>query len=293
MPPNMQSLQALLTTLLDLARALEGTEVPLTVGGGLGLYLKQVQLQEAGTRTLLDELPEPRATNDIDLFIRTEVLVRLEAMQAVAACLRKLGFEAIEGAKYFHWERPMLGAHAGRAVKLDLLVGPLGEFSSQLKTDKLPRVRPKGSLKLHARHTEEAIEIDTKSVEMPISGDCSDGAAYSTTIFIPPAFTYLMMKLFAYNDRKDDARSDLGRHHAMDLYRIVAMMDEPEYEQARELAQFYANDDRVHRAREIIKTDLATPTSRGVLRLREHALFRESLQVDEFIDVLGDLFVSS
>ena len=145
MQPNIQSLEALLATLLDLARGLEDANVPLTVGGGLGLYLKQIQIQEQGTRTLLDQLPEPRATNDIDLFIRAEVLVGLETMQEVAACLERLDFEAIEGAKYFHWERPIPGDTAGRSVKLDLLVGPLGDFSSQLKTDKLPRVRPKGN----------------------------------------------------------------------------------------------------------------------------------------------------
>lgn len=123
MQPNIQSLEALLATLLDLARGLEDANVPLTVGGGLGLYLKQIQIQEQGTRTLLDQLPEPRATNDIDLFIRAEVLVGLETMQEVAACLERLDFEAIEGAKYFHWERPIPGDTAGRSVKLDLLDG--------------------------------------------------------------------------------------------------------------------------------------------------------------------------
>jgi len=56
---NVESLKPLLTTLLDLSRALEECDVPLTVAGGLGLYLKQMQIQQAGTRTLLDEFPRP------------------------------------------------------------------------------------------------------------------------------------------------------------------------------------------------------------------------------------------
>ena len=99
-----------------------------------------------------------------------------------------------------------------------------------------------------------------------------------------------MMKLFAYDDRKDDERSDLGRHHAMDLYRIVAMMDEPEYAQTRKSARLHTNDDRVRHAQSIVATDFRTSTSMGVLRLREHAIFREDLQVDDFLSILSELF---
>ncbi|MEZ5951963.1 MAG: hypothetical protein R3C12_22805 [Planctomycetaceae bacterium] len=53
-------------------------EIPLIIGGGFGLYLRQEQLRQSGERTLLQQLPEPRATNDIDLFVRMEILVSAE-----------------------------------------------------------------------------------------------------------------------------------------------------------------------------------------------------------------------
>jgi len=216
--------------------------------------------------------------------------VRLEAMQSVAACLKTLGFRAIEGAKYFQWERPFFDDRIQRSVKLDLLVGPIDHFRSELKTDKLPRVRPKGDLKLHARLTEEAIEIDSRSTEVAISGVCSDGNSHAAMVLVPTAFTYLMMKLFAFDDRKRSQESDLGRHHAMDLYRIVAMMNEPEYRQACQLTELYSRDKRVRRAQGIVATDFSTTSSLGVLRLKEHSLFREDLQVDAFVGVLKELF---
>jgi hypothetical protein len=286
----MNAFAPLTTTLLDLAYALREARIPLTIGGGFGLYLKQENLRQSGERTLLDRLPESRATNDIDLFLRVDVLSSLATMQQVARSLDSLGFRAVETAKYFQWRRTLVIGGIEQEVKVDLLVGPLDKHRARLKTDKLPRVRPKGELQLHAYHTEEAIAIDQEAKAMPVRGPRADGGDYATEVFIPHAFTYLMMKLHAFDDRKGDERKDVGRHHAMDLYRVVAMMTEPEYQRTLELGREHAEDPRVERSRRIVSTDFNTLTSLGVLRLREHPLCREDLQIAEFISVLGEVF---
>lgn len=59
----------LITTLIDLDRAIARPHFKLILGGGFGLYLKQIHLQQqAALRTLLPgELwPFPRATDGID-----------------------------------------------------------------------------------------------------------------------------------------------------------------------------------------------------------------------------------
>ena len=48
----------------------------LTIGGGFGLLLKRQHLTERQERTLYAELPEPRATNDIDVFFRADTSAR-------------------------------------------------------------------------------------------------------------------------------------------------------------------------------------------------------------------------
>ena len=65
----------LITSVLDLNAALGGN-ADLLLGGGLGLYLKQEHLRRTGARTLLplDRLPPARTTQDIDLFLRAEVI---------------------------------------------------------------------------------------------------------------------------------------------------------------------------------------------------------------------------
>ena len=286
----MNALAPLVTTLLDLAYNLRETRVPLTVGGGFGLYLRQEHLGQLGERTLLEQLPEPRATNDIDIFLRVDVLASLATMQQFAQALDSLGFEVVEKAKYFQWQRRLVIADVEQEVKVDLLVGPLGEHQGQLKIDKFPRVRPRGTLLLHAYCTEEAIAIDQESEKLSVRGFRSDGIEYATDVFIPRPFTYLMMKLYAFDDRKGDQRKDEGRHHAMDLYRIVAMMTEPEYQRTLALGQKYADDSRVARARTIAASSFGTLTSLGALRFREHRLYRDDLQTAEFLSILQEVF---
>lgn len=79
----MAGMDPLTTNLLDLLFELREHPVPLTIGGGFGLYLKRMRLDETRERTLFSQLPMPRATNDLDLFIRADVLCNLESMEAV------------------------------------------------------------------------------------------------------------------------------------------------------------------------------------------------------------------
>ena len=117
----------LTASLLDLLHALEGQDIPITVGGGFGLYLKRRHLETTRQRTLFDQLPQPRSTNDLDLFLRTEVLVDLERTRQVAAAITQLGFNAVEAAKYLQWQREVIVAGVPQQVKIDVLVGPLGD----------------------------------------------------------------------------------------------------------------------------------------------------------------------
>jgi hypothetical protein len=98
------------------------------------------------------------------------------------------------------------------------------------------------------------------------------------------------MKLNAFSDRKGDADKDLGRHHALEAYTIVGMMTEPEYERAKAFGAADRDEEHVRRTREIVATDFWSPTAEGVLRSREHALFRPDFRLDDFIAVLREVF---
>ena len=123
-----------------------------------------------------------------------------------------------------------------------------------------------------------------------MEGRCTDGGEYATTVYLPQGFTYLLMKLFAFDDRKHDDKKDVGRHHAMDLYRIVAMMTEAEYQEALRLSGEYAADPRTERARGIISENFGSNTGLGMLRFREHQLYSNDLQSEEFRKTLAEVF---
>jgi hypothetical protein len=110
-------------TLLDLDAALGGGS-DLMVGGGFGLYLKQLHLEKSGVRTLLQRSrwPQARTTQDIDLFLRAEIVADVARMERLRGVLDQLGFLVEDDAKWMKFARDV----GGRTVIIDLMVGPLG-----------------------------------------------------------------------------------------------------------------------------------------------------------------------
>jgi hypothetical protein len=281
----------LITTLIDLDRAIGQPGFKLILGGGFGLYLKQLHLQrQTDLRTLLPgELwPYPRATEDLDIFLPTEVVVSLADMQALRGALDRLDFKPVEEAKFLHFVKPWGGR--GR-VKIDMLTGPISGLAIKAKLHiTRPRVRPRGKLELHAYLTEEALDIESSLLSLQISGVDSNDRADQVIVFIPQPFTFLLMKLHAFSDRMEDADADLGRHHALDIYRIAAMLTEADYALVRENVRKHAPANPILRAREIISTHFSSSAAMGVIRMKEHQLFTPLMDVGRLIEALTDLF---
>ena len=277
-------------SLLDLHFELDRRGIPVVLGGGFGLYLKRRHLVTTGARTLFDRLPQPRATNDLDLFLRAEVLADPARAAAVADAIRCLGYEAILGAELYQWKRKQRVGEIPREVKLDLLVGPVGALRAKLQGDRR-RLRPRGrSVGNHAHPTEEAIGLEDDPLAISVEGKRSDGAPHRATVFIPQTFPFLMMKLHAFDDRKDDAAKEQGRHHALDVFTIVGTMTEEEYEGALRTGRSLYGEGHVARSRHIVRESFSTATAPGIIRLREHPLFQPDFALGEFIVVLGEIF---
>ncbi|HTU21554.1 MAG TPA: hypothetical protein VMG10_26185 [Gemmataceae bacterium] len=277
------------TSLLDLLRELDGRKVPLVVGGGYGLYLKRDHLARTGQQTLFTELPSVRSTSDIDMFLNAEVLADFPRTKAVADAIKQLGYQAVEHAKFLQWKRAVAVAGTQQEVRIDVLVGPLGRYRERMKVNP-PRARPKGNIQLHAHTVEEALHIEDQPIGVAVAGITSDAKPYGGTVYVPEAFPYLLMKLHAFRDRKADADRDLGRHHALDIYAIVGMMTESEYERAKAFGAADKDDEHVRQARMIVSEDFANVSAMGLLRIREHKLFRSAFQLGDFVDVLREVF---
>ena len=253
----------LTTTILDLDAALGG-DADLLVAGGFGLYLKQLHLERSDEKTLLprSRWPEARTTQDIDLFLRAEIIIDAERMASYRKAIDRLGFVVEPDAKWLKFARQVNGL----TVLIDLMVGPLGELETKVERRNV-RVKPKGSSGLHARAANDAIEVEHDPLRLPVSDE-----GRTCEVLVPQAFSFALMKLGALRDRIGDAAKDEGRHHALDLYRIMAMLTEPEDVAAKELAARHAGNPVVAEATRIIDELIADAHGLGRIRLREHPL---------------------
>lgn len=287
------NIDPLITTLLDLKHALTGEDFKLILGGGFGLYLKQIDRQnQVGIRTLIagEFWPLPRATEDLDFFLPTEIVIDLKQMRALRAALDTLGFQPVEEAKFLHFSKPW---DNGGRVKIDMLTGPIAD-SEHLKRLKItrPRVRPRGDLELHAYLANEALDFEKGLLQLSIEGALSSGQHATASVYIPQSFTFILMKLHAFSDRIDDVDRDLGRHHALDIYRIIAMLTPEEYADLLRNIDIHQMSRPVQRAREIVATAFNSMNAIGIVRLCEHSLFTTNMNPDPLIRMLTDIFLA-
>ena len=120
----MTTMPDLQMALLDLLHEVRGTEIRLIIGGGFGIYLKMDHVRQIGARTLLREWPEPRSTNDLDLFFRPELLIESSKLKVFAKAIGKLGYKVVPGAEKYQFVKRGPGGISAGSIKIDILTGP-------------------------------------------------------------------------------------------------------------------------------------------------------------------------
>lgn len=276
------------TSLLDLLHALGNDAHGILLGGGYGLYLKQLHLAETDVRTLIgaDLWPAPRATEDLDLMLAAELVANARSMAALRAALDQLEYKVVKDSAYLQFVRTIT---VTQVVKIDLLTAQLNVLRGNraIRADSR-RARPAaaGRPELHAHPTDGALTLTEAPWVIEVSGTLSSGQAFTARVTIPHPFSYLLMKLTAYRDRRNDPDKDLGRHHALDVFRIVAMLTEPERDQVRANMRTFAADAQVRSCVEVVRSDFASSTAPGVLAMREHQLWQNDPQLTTFLETL-------
>ena len=278
--------------LLDLLRQL-GDDVQLTLAGGFGLFLRREWIAELQTPTLLQPIPEARATEDFDLLLSLELLTDAAKASALKKALDDLGYEVLPNAHRFQFKKTGTAWEQARDVKVDLLA-PIPPADHEVLTADAVRVkRKKGSSALHGRVTPEAIAVEEHLVEIGLEGECSDNQFYQGHIWLPNTFTLYVMKLFAFRDRQEGKRGnpepDYAGKHAADLYTLTALLRQEDYDAALQLAQQYREHPITREASTIVEQYFGDETSAGVLHIREQ-LNPEAENLQRFLAVLNQVF---
>jgi hypothetical protein len=278
------------TALLDLLHEIDGTDIKLIIGGGFGVYLKINYVERLGTRTLLREWPEPRSTNDLDLFLRPELLIESGKLKPLAEAIERLGYQVVPGAEKYQFVKPgPEGIEAG-SVKIDILTGPQSRFKgTKVKTD-ARRARPNPSVGIHAHPVDEALTLEEGLLPVSLDGQLGTGAPCRAEVFLPHPYTFLMMKLFAFRDRLRDTDKEFGSYHALDLYTILATTTEEEWGDALEMRDKHGDETFITEAGRLVSRCFSALDRLGMLRLRESPYYRSELQLDEFMSAMRELF---
>jgi len=286
----MITIPDLQTALLDLLHEVQGTDIKLIIGGGFGIYLKTDHVRRLGVKTLFREWPEPRSTNDLDLYLRPELLIQSAKLKPLAEAIARLGYQVVPGAEKYQFVKPGPGGAQAGSVKIDILTGPQSRFQgTRVKTD-ARRARPNPSVGIHAHPVNEVPTLEEGLLPKTLAGRLSSGEPWQTEIFLPQPYTFLMMKLFAFKDRLSDVNKEFGRYHALDLYSILATTIEMEWNDALGFRDQQGDDPYIMEAGRLVSKHFSALDRLGMLRLRESHYYRPELQLDEFMSALKELF---
>jgi hypothetical protein len=289
----MITMPDLQTALLDLLYEVQGSDVKLIIGGGFGIFLRDAHVRILGTRTLLQEWPEARSTNDLDLFLRPELIIDSAKLKPLGDALKRPGYKPVRGAENYQFIKPGSGASEAGSVKIDILTGPQALFQGTGVKTNGRRAKPNPSVGVHAHPVDAATTLEKGLLSETLVGHLSTGKPWDGEVFLPHPYTFLMMKLFAFRDRFNDADKEFGRYHALDMYTILATTTEVEWRYALELRDEYEEQPYVIEARRIAYEYFSATDRLGVIRLMESPYWRSGLQLDEFMSALQELFPST
>jgi hypothetical protein len=281
--------------LIELCQELDKDNVSIVLGGGMSLYLR---LKFASARTPRYPFDAPvRSTADLDVFLSSRLIADREKIESLKASLTRLGYEVDPKAKNFQFIKPVKLFGQDRVIKIDLLAAPPDSADKAKVEIKKPRIKPSGVEGIHAYLTDEAAGIEIGKQPFDMARLDSNLKLKNQVLFIPSSFNYLILKLHAFEDRKnrEDAKSNFGRHHAFDLFATVARMSEEDWKIAQGHLGAHRGEAYLANAIAIRKENFSSKTSLGSLRLRESQSYQSErttydAYLDAFLKDLTDLF---
>lgn len=297
--PETQPLARALAELLDAV----GGDVrdQLVLGGGYGLYLRQQARQFAeDMQTVIDDRrvwPAARSTKDLDVYLHAELFITPTRLDAVHTALQSLGYQPF-GSPTRRGDWQFERGTDPEKVIIDLLIGDPGEYRAGLDSSRAAErvVKPKQRVgDLAARRHDHALALETHARAEPLRARLADGSHIETTVRVPHAFTYLLLKLFAVRNclEAPHAREpnwSEARKHALDLFRVVAMTTEAEDTEILGLAQTFATVEAFIEAQRIRREWLADITAD---RPRDLLAEIDSTTAAQFIATLRAYFDST
>ena len=282
----------LLDILAELKEQLDRYNIPLIIGGGMGIYIRRLFLKEE-RQTRYPTTTTLRSTTDIDVFFTGELIVDLDKITQIRDVLIKLHYEPVVPYFQFYKEVKLQGAPS--KVKIDLLASPPSDSDKKKVKIKEMRIKPKDAENIHAYLTNEALGISIGLVPINLKNSYPDRKIKNTNLYVPSRYNYIILKLHAFQDRKDDDRVDSGRHHAYDIFTNVIDMTENDWKNAAEHFELEKEKKYINNSISICNNFFIREDGLGIIRIKENLDYQSrreifDLYMPHFISDMKELF---
>ena len=279
--------------LIELIERMARDEISFILAGGLGIYLKRrwvnEQVESRLRKNLFDVVPDARATDDIDTFFQLEAYLQ-PTRSKLRRALEELGYEP--RTNYLIFEKT-LSDETEQTISIDLLA-PVPD-DSRFKVDKpggpgkVRRLSPRehksspASEQLHGYATPEAFAIDERPQSLPLLGRSPNGEPYDGFILVPHPFASLCMKIKAAADLR-------AEKHAQDVYLLLAMLDEQEWDECNELREQFRGHPELRSICQAVTDLFCTPDQSGCITIARNT---RGADLRSFSELIRELFPSS
>lgn len=264
--------------LAALASTLAPSGIPLIIGGGYGLVLREEALLRARRENRYGVLTRARSTDDLDCVLGIDIITDGAKTRRIREALTELGFVSVES----HWAfaRTIDWRGTPQTVRIELMAADItGALAERMHRGSALRIRPESYDQLHARRNPAAITVEQRLTPVNIGG-----SAEVITVLIPHAASFLLMKVFAFRDRwisEEHGDRERAPYHAFDMFMLLATMDRGEWEEAVGILGSEAAAAVVAEARAIVRQYFESANSEGVVEMAAYARARMNVPVTE------------
>ncbi len=247
--------------------------------GGLGMRLKHAHIINSKISTLVENVPQPRPTTDLDLFLRVQFWIEIERAIQIRALVEKLGYQPILHS--WHFRKPIDGLE-GRFIKLDFQARtPLPDESVKVKQKGRFKQRQVGrdmGSGLAGLETIEAFSLDEMPIPLSLTLNGSEAVC-----LVPHPYTWLNLKIAAAFDWLLEQRGEIPPKfaeegedskrlkHVFDVVILVAMLTVQELSECKTLATKYLEHPLAAKNRESAKKLFEKEDGEGMVAARYYA----------------------
>lgn len=264
--------------LAALAAVLAPAGIPLIIGGGYGLVLREESLLRQQRENRYGVLARVRSTEDLDCVLGLDIITDGAKTRRIRHALAELGYASVES--YWAFARTIDWHGTPQTIRVELMAPDVtGPRAALVHRGSALRIRPASYDQLHARRNPAAITVEQRLTPVNIGG-----SAEVITVLIPHAASFLLMKVFAFRDRwisEENGDRERAPYHAFDMFMLLATMDRGEWEEAVGILRSEAAAAVVAEAGAIVRQYFKSANSEGVVEMAAYARARMNVPVTE------------